>query len=130
MVIRSYFQQMHPHVGIRWLKQLHNSTLLPISFPHQDNHLGEGHSQAEEAPFEAGLCPGCTQMCTMIILEDTTYICPGGEEMAGEPTSSVLAVLCSLLWKEGSRLLDGQGGDAEEADTARAGGSLQVNVQN
>ena len=50
--------------------------------------------------------------------------------MAGEPTPSVLAVLCSLLWKEGPRLLDGQGGDAEAADTARAGGSLQVNVQN
>ena len=67
-------------------------------------------------------------MCTMII--DTTYICPGGEEMAGEPTPSVLAVLCSLLWKEGPRLLDGQGGVAEAADTARAGGGLQVNVQN
>ena len=46
--------------------------------------------------------------------------------MAGEPTPSVLAVLCSMLWKEGPRLLDGQREDAEAADTARAGASLQV----
>ena len=46
--------------------------------------------------------------------------------MAGEPTPKVLAVFCSMLWKEGPRLLGGQGGDAEATDLRGAGRSLQV----
>ena len=66
MVIRSYFQQMHPHVTIRWLKQ--QTINLHLGFSpggffkkvkkNQEGHLGEGHSQAEEASLEARLCPG------------------------------------------------------------------------
>ena len=57
---------------------------------------------------------------------ETNHVCPGGEEMAGEPTPKVLAVFCSMLWKEGPRLRGGQGGDTEATDLTGAGGSLQV----
>ena len=57
---------------------------------------------------------------------ETKHVYPGGEEVAGEPTPKVLAVFCSMLWKEGPQLLGGQGRDAEATDLTGAGGSAQV----
>ena len=46
--------------------------------------------------------------------------------MAGEPADKVLAVFCSMLWKERPQLLAVQGGEPEAPDLAGAGGNLQV----
>ena len=124
MVIRNYFQQMHPHVSIRWLKQhiainLNLGYILTrtITWAKDTRRLRRLLWRLDFAQV------GADQLWRP---DQTKPVCPGGEEMAGEPTPKVLVVFCSMLWKEGPRLLGGQRGDAEATDLTGAGGSLQV----
>ena len=121
MVIRSYFQQMHPNVCIRWLKQ-------------QSTHLNLGYilTRAITWAKDTRKLRRLLRKLDYVQVDldhpgsERKDVCLGGEEVAGEPTQKVLAVFCSMLWRERPQLLAGKGSDPDGTDLPGAGGSLQV----